>query len=489
MEDTTVPADVVINTTNTITATITTTAATTTTTSATNISDIAHEKTLASLAARKRKSSNKFAVKKKKKKTNQHVLNRLSFGDEIGDSVFGAVSPVPADSLIAVSSLSGATAARFKQEKSLRRREKKWNSKSNVVTGMDLLPTVQPSSFEATSTTLPKCLLCLERAQIAVSQTIGRRNYMEDRHTVITDFTQPAHLKDNMGPIALPAPSCYFVAVYDGHGGASVAECAKAQVHLDLQKQTNLWRAMESRRRLSVDAPLFGDPSPKLKSCFDVISKAITASFLQTDTKCIEAAMSARENAGSTAAFLILEGGGARRTPSYYAHVAHAGDSRIVLCRNKQAVELTRDHKPNRPDEHKRVTDAGGSIIFSGCWRVDCPGSSVRLAVSRSFGDVSLKMPTRAVIAVPEVSSIPITPADDFIILASDGLWDVMNNADAVAKVLSCCAKALSMPFQSANKNLSKYCADELIVSAMEAGADDNITVVVVLLYWRKPMH
>ena len=83
-------------------------------------------------------------------------------------------------------------------------------------------------------------------------------------------------------------------------------------------------------------------PTPQLRTCFSSISKAFSTACLQADLTCIQAAQQANENAGSTAALLILEGGGSSLCPTYYAHVAHAGDSRIVMCRNKQALELTR---------------------------------------------------------------------------------------------------------------------------------------------------
>ena len=81
--------------------------------------------------------------------------------------------------------------------------------------------------------------------------------------------------------------------------------------------------------------------------------------------------------------------------------MAHCGDSRAVLSRAGQAVQLTRDHKPNLPAESKRIREAGGRIDFSNCWRVivepkaGCPGSG--LAVSRSFGDLAFKEPCRSV--------------------------------------------------------------------------------------------
>lgn len=82
-------------------------------------------------------------------------------------------------------------------------------------------------------------------------------------------------------------------------------------------------------------------------------------------------------------------------------YTAHCGDSRAVLSRAGQAVQLTRDHKPNLPAESKRIREAGGRIDFSNCWRVivepkaGCPGSG--LAVSRSFGDLAFKEPCRSV--------------------------------------------------------------------------------------------
>ena len=176
---------------------------------------------------KKRRPSHKSSSKKKKKKVSRKTLSRLSFADDIDDSGFGSALSPGAENLGVASSLSGATAARFKEEKTKRRREKKRISVLNDRTRMGLLsstaqPFSTPTSIEATSTMHAKHHLCLERAQISVSETIGRRSYMEDRHTVIPEFTQPAHPLDSRS-------TCSFVAVYDGHGGASVAECAQVR--------------------------------------------------------------------------------------------------------------------------------------------------------------------------------------------------------------------------------------------------------------------
>ena len=188
--------------------------------------------------ARKRKPNQNASAKKKKRKPSRQTLSLLSFADEIDDSDLDLALSPGTENLAAVSSsLSGATAARFKQEKNQRRREKKRISFINDRTRLGFFTTARSSATSATSASMipNKDQLCLERIQIAVSETIGRRHYMEDRHTVITDFAQPASLRRLPTSSAVaPVGHSTFVAVYDGHGGASVAECAKVLVCVSL---------------------------------------------------------------------------------------------------------------------------------------------------------------------------------------------------------------------------------------------------------------
>ena len=105
--------------------------------------------------------------------------------------------------------------------------------------------------------------------------------------------------------------------------------------------------------------------------------------------------------------------------------VAHVGDSRGVLCRaNGAAQALTTDHKPELEAEKKRIEALGGFVSYIGCWR-----AMGILAMSRAIGDLFLKP---YVSAEPDVVSLPITPSDEFIILASDGVFDVFDNEQVV---------------------------------------------------------
>ncbi len=84
------------------------------------------------------------------------------------------------------------------------------------------------------------------------------------------------------------------------------------------------------------------------------------------------------------------------------------------------AVQLSVDHKPNLREERMRIEDAGGVVVWAGTWRVGGV-----LAVSRAFGDRPLK---RYVIPTPHVNLEELTPQDEALILATDGVWDVLSN-------------------------------------------------------------
>lgn len=84
------------------------------------------------------------------------------------------------------------------------------------------------------------------------------------------------------------------------------------------------------------------------------------------------------------------------------------------------AVAMSEDHKPNKDSERARIENEGGVVIWAGTWRVGGV-----LAVSRAFGDRPLK---KFVIATPEVRQESVSSEDEFLILASDGVWDVVSN-------------------------------------------------------------
>ncbi|CAI0424059.1 unnamed protein product [Linum tenue] len=139
--------------------------------------------------------------------------------------------------------------------------------------------------------------------------------------------------------------------------------------------------------------------------------------------------------------------------------IANLGDSRAVLCSrgNKNQlipIQLTVDLKPNVPSEAERIKKNNGRVfameeepeIFR-IWMPDedCPG----LAMARAFGDFCLK--DYGLISTPEVSYRRLTNNDEFVVLATDGIWDVLTNEEVINIVAS--ARKRSM----AAKLLVKY--------------------------------
>nr|GLL39552.1 probable protein phosphatase 2C 11 [Ipomoea trifida] len=213
-----------------------------------------------------------------------------------------------------------------------------------------------------------------------------------------------------------------FFGVFDGHGGSRTAEYLK----------NNLFKNLSSHPDFINDT-----------------KSAIVESFKQTDDDYLNEEKGQQRDAGSTASTAVLLGD--------RLLVANVGDSRVVACRNGSAIPLSIDHKPDRSDERERIEQAGGFIIWAGTWRVGGV-----LAVSRAFGDKLLKP---YVVAEPEIKEEEIEGVD-FIIIASDGLWNVLSNKEAVAIV-------------DEIKD-AEAASRKLIEEAFARGSSDNITCVVV---------
>lgn len=213
-----------------------------------------------------------------------------------------------------------------------------------------------------------------------------------------------------------------------------------------------------------------------------LLKRAFVESFQRTDTQVIQKNPS---RDGSTALLLCFIMGSSCSSPSdmAYFYTANLGDCRAVLCRNGHAIPLTTDHKPSRPDEKQRIVAAGGFVgTFHGIARVysaagaglsvhQTPQSATYLAVSRAFGDVPLKTPTPLVSCEPEVKRFRVERDDLFIVVACDGIWDVLSNQDAVAIGLQ--------HFTDAQR-----AADAIVKEAYRRGSSDNLTATVVQFTW-----
>eukprot|EP01062_Namystynia_karyoxenos_P080348 TRINITY_DN863_c0_g1_i1.p1 TRINITY_DN863_c0_g1~~TRINITY_DN863_c0_g1_i1.p1 ORF type:complete len:1384 (+),score=305.02 TRINITY_DN863_c0_g1_i1:130-4152(+) len=219
----------------------------------------------------------------------------------------------------------------------------------------------------------------------------GLRSHMEDCFSVMLHPTAACTDHD-------PGPSGaeVMVGVFDGHGGVDAAAyCARQLLAL-----TGLHESFLS------------DPATALADAF----RATHSSFFRK--------AGAITDAGTTALVMLARGD--------TLTIANAGDCRAVLSTGGVARSLTRQHVASDPDERQLVESRGGEVIhYSGSWRVNGV-----LYVTRSIGDAPCH---KVITCEPDIHVHKITAEDEFVIIASDGLWDVITPEEAVECV--CAAK------------------------------------------------
>lgn len=295
----------------------------------------------------------------------------------------------------------------------------------------------------------------------------GRRPEMEDALATVPRFLKiPVQMLigdrviDGMTK-CLSHLTTHFFGVYDGHGGSQVADYCRGRLHDALAEELELFMASMGVGNTEVN-------------CQDIWKKAFTNCFLKVDAEIGGKAglePIAPETVGSTAVVAVI--------CSSHIIVANSGDSRAVLCRGKEAMALSVDHKPNREDEYARIEAAGGKVIQWNGHRVFGV-----LAMSRSIGDRYLKP---WIIPDPEVMFVPRAREDDCLILASDGLWDVMTNEEvcemARKKILMWHKKnGATLPTERGEgiDPAAQAAAEFISNRALQKGSKDNITVIVI---------
>jgi serine/threonine protein phosphatase PrpC len=210
------------------------------------------------------------------------------------------------------------------------------------------------------------------------------------------------------------------------------------------------------------------------------LKHAFPQAFKQTDHNFLRIAGRTAVADGSGACVCLACICGPDQDGQLHILTANVGDSRCVLVKTEGVERLTRDHKPNDPEEKKRVEGVGGPGVVAevqGIWRVLLAKKGIvqaGLAVSRAFGDLELKKPKELVTAVPEVKAYEVDfDEDEGLVLATDGLWDVLSDEDAARIVL-----------QHASEGPTG-CSKALVQAAKKRGSPDDITAQVILFKWR----
>lgn len=253
----------------------------------------------------------------------------------------------------------------------------------------------------------------------AVVEDIGGRAAMEDTHVMNARIAGGARL----------------FAVFDGHNGGQVARhCADRS------------------------AAVFSEEMARSSSG---TGHAITSAIGRLDREGRESG-TLRMDVGSTACVIVLT--------ADEVWAGNVGDSRAVMMPGGpgRAKALTEDHKPTVPREMRRIHDHGGHLTRSFGDTVRINGG---LNLSRSIGDWHMRP---LVISTPDVTRTARTTGrrdvDEFLIIASDGLWDVVTDEEAAAAFGSCL---------HSRKSVGEALVG-LVNESRRRGSTDNVTIAYV---------
>jgi len=256
----------------------------------------------------------------------------------------------------------------------------------------------------------------------------GWRVEMEDAHLVDLNCVHFPHIS--------------VFGVFDGHGGMTVSK----------ESALRLVPAVVEHLK-SVET---GDDVTRFTTA---LKKGLLS--MDQDLRKLPRLSTGEDRSGSTANIAIV-------TPEHI-FTANCGDSRSVFSRKGQVFHSTVDHKPADKSEVDRIKAAGGFIEMG---RV-CGN----LAVSRALGDFyykdrsDLDDEAQKICAAADVTHIPRHPEDEFLLLACDGIWDVMTNEDAIEFVHD--QLKASVPHERIAENMLDYC--------LQRGSKDNMSVILVL--------
>uniref|UniRef100_A0A0N5AWN2 PPM-type phosphatase domain-containing protein n=1 Tax=Syphacia muris TaxID=451379 RepID=A0A0N5AWN2_9BILA len=264
----------------------------------------------------------------------------------------------------------------------------------------------------------------------------GWRVDMEDAHVVEISMSSDP-----------PFKNWSFYAVFDGHAGS------KAAHHSAEHLLKTLLATKEFSQKLNETGGVLSSKTLKL------LEEGIKSGFLTMDEKMKEKSETGKS--GTTAICAIV-------TPTHIV-LANLGDSRAILSRKGKEPFGTEDHKPYLPKERTRIVNAGGSVMIQ---RVN--GS---LAVSRAFGDFEYKAdpeldPTKQLISPePDVYTLKRdSEKDEFLLLACDGVYDVMNNDELCEFVQSRLRVTDDLP----------NVANQVLDACLSKGSRDNMTIILV---------
>ncbi|KAL6113244.1 protein phosphatase 1G [Pungitius pungitius] len=162
--------------------------------------------------------------------------------------------------------------------------------------------------------------------------------------------------------------------------------------------------------------------------------------------------------------------------------VANAGDSRCVVSERGKAVDMSYDHKPEDEVELARIKNAGGKVTMDG--RVN-GGLNLSRAIGDHFYKRNKALPAeeQMISSMPDVKVLTLNDDHDFMVIACDGIWNVLSSQEVVDFV-----SERIKPDKSGNVRLLSSIVEELLEHCLapDTSGDgtgcDNMTCIIITL-------
>ena len=300
---------------------------------------------------------------------------------------------------------------------------------------------------------------CRQGIRYGLSSMQGWRSSMEDSHSALISIPT---LGDNIS----------WFAVFDGHNGSNISSHCSSHLLEAIISNKTFVEAVKKQMQLSIE------------EFQKKVTDGIISAFLQFDKKMQNSKeiliKNPRSSGGSTAICAFIT--------DKYIIICNCGDSRGVLSGRditgdssyhvSRPILATADHKPSEPIETKRIEQAGGNVYNN---RING-----HLAVSRALGDFeykdsqsfiadlfswAIKAKPQLVTAEPDIYIKQRDPvADEFVVLACDGIWDVMSNEELVQ-------------FISSRMKITddlEIISNEVVDACLGKGSQDNQTIIII---------
>ena len=284
-----------------------------------------------------------------------------------------------------------------------------YNNNNRIKSNLNEIYQEKISDINLSEYNEPDCASIIKSFAYKEDQNRGNRDYMEDKSRVVQNINGDKN--------------SYLFCLFDGHGGGDVSQFL----------QINFYKYFKEILPIS-------NPEQNFTNLFNKVDEKIKDLNLL--------------NMGSTACIIYIT----KENGKNVIYSANIGDTRAILFSEKNYKRLSYDHRATDPNESNRIIKNGG-VVFAG--RVY--GS---LMLSRAFGDWELK--NYGVISDPHVTKTVMGEGDKFLVMATDGVWDVLDDEDIFEMIK--------------NTNDSKELCNHIVKTAIDKGSMDNISCFAIKL-------